>query len=159
MTPIVVVIHVFTCNVYMVGLVFTQCQLGQQWLMSVKLHECFKISFVLFTSWFITDLERIHYNWHQVIQNTYSKLSYSKSGSGCSSPLNVMFVLPQLMQSLFFEGVVKVPWKIFGPNTQETIREQRKPCSWDLYNLYSSPHVVNEVRWKRVRLVRHSMYG
>jgi len=110
----------------------------------------------MFTSWSIIDLENSV--WFSSCNPKHIlKLSSSESGSGWSSAPHVMVLLSILMQSLVFEGVViKEPWRIFGPNKQERTREERKFCIWELYNLYSSPIMINEIKWRKLRLMRHT---
>jgi hypothetical protein len=44
---------------------------------------------------------------------------------------------------------------IFGPKTDEVTREWRKLHSGELHNLYSSPHIIRQIKSRRMRWAGH----
>jgi hypothetical protein len=46
---------------------------------------------------------------------------------------------------------IRVLRRIFGPNRDEVIGERRKLHSEELQNLYSSPDIIRQIEWRRMR--------
>ena len=45
--------------------------------------------------------------------------------------------------------------RIFGPNRDEVTGEWRKLHNEELNDLYSLPHIVRVIKWRRMRLTGH----
>jgi len=48
--------------------------------------------------------------------------------------------------------------RIFGPKEDEVKVESRKLNNEELKDLYSSPHIIQVIKWRRMRLVGHVAY-
>jgi hypothetical protein len=45
--------------------------------------------------------------------------------------------------------------RIFGPKKDEVTGELRKSHNWELHNLYSSPHIIRQIKSRRIRWAGH----
>jgi hypothetical protein len=45
--------------------------------------------------------------------------------------------------------------RLFGPKRDDVVEEWRKLHSEELHNLYSSPHIIKQIKSRRMRWARH----